>query len=192
MSCRGGPFPQRMPVYHAPPPFQRRKWGKVWPARYVPGVRSDWGGMDTARPLNFCPSCHYEERSDEVISWFIKWLWDCFVGLWPPRNDKWRVFQRSHSDKSLEYPLPKTHLRICNAAECRTSGGSGEVRPAGETGAGERARQRDVGEIDGLIEERKNARQAKDWKRADELRRILAEKKILILDSPAGTTWKME
>ena len=48
MSCRGGPFPQRMPVYHAPPPFQRRKWGKVWPARYVPGVRSDWGGMDTA------------------------------------------------------------------------------------------------------------------------------------------------
>ena len=55
-----------------------------------------------------------------------------------------------------------------------------------------RKRGLDVGEIDGLIEERKNARQAKDWKRADELRRILAEKKILILDSPAGTTWKME
>jgi len=26
---------------------------------------------------------------------FIEWLWDCFVGLWPPRNDKWHVFQRS-------------------------------------------------------------------------------------------------
>jgi cysteinyl-tRNA synthetase len=55
-----------------------------------------------------------------------------------------------------------------------------------------RKRGLDVGEIDRLIEERKNARQAKDWKRADELRRILAEKKILILDSPVGTTWKME
>jgi len=46
--------------------------------------------------LNFCPSCHCEERSDEAISLFIEWLWDCFVGLWLPRNDKWSVFQRSH------------------------------------------------------------------------------------------------
>ena len=27
-----------------------------------------------ARPLNFCPSCYCEERSDEAISWFIEWL----------------------------------------------------------------------------------------------------------------------
>ena len=24
------------------------------------------------RPLNFCPSCHCEERSDEAISWVIE------------------------------------------------------------------------------------------------------------------------
>jgi cysteinyl-tRNA synthetase len=43
-----------------------------------------------------------------------------------------------------------------------------------------------------LIEERRNARLAKDWKRADEIRRILAEKKIIIQDTPAATIWKIE
>lgn len=50
----------------------------------------------------------------------------------------------------------------------------------------------DVGEINRLIEERRVARQTKDWKRADEIRRILSEKKILLKDSPSGTNWKIE
>ncbi|MCX5847488.1 MAG: cysteine--tRNA ligase [Deltaproteobacteria bacterium] len=50
----------------------------------------------------------------------------------------------------------------------------------------------DVNEIDRLIEERRTARLAKDWKRADEIRRALAEKKIILQDTPAGTTWKSE
>lgn len=55
-----------------------------------------------------------------------------------------------------------------------------------------RKRGLDVREIDGLIEARRSARQARDWKRADEIRQILAEKQIIIQDSPAGTTWKIE
>jgi cysteinyl-tRNA synthetase len=50
----------------------------------------------------------------------------------------------------------------------------------------------DINEIDRLIEERRNARLAKDWKRADEIRRILAEKKIIIQDTPTATLWKIE
>lgn len=47
----------------------------------------------------------------------------------------------------------------------------------------------DVREIDGLVEERRLARAAKDWKKADEIRQRLTEKKITLKDSPAGTTW---
>jgi len=50
----------------------------------------------------------------------------------------------------------------------------------------------DVHEIDRLIEERREARLAKDWKRADEIRHLLAEKKIILQDTPAGTDWKIE
>jgi cysteinyl-tRNA synthetase len=53
-------------------------------------------------------------------------------------------------------------------------------------------RRLDVHEIDRLIEERRAARLAKDWKRADEIRRLLAEKKIILKDTPAGTAWKIE
>ena len=50
----------------------------------------------------------------------------------------------------------------------------------------------DVHEIDRLIEERRAARLSKDWKRADEIRHLLAEKKIVLKDTPAGTAWKIE
>jgi cysteinyl-tRNA synthetase len=56
--------------------------------------------------------------------------------------------------------------------------------------AGKRAL--DVHEIDHLIEERRAARLAKDWKRADEIRHLLAEKKIILQDTAAGTAWKIE
>ena len=50
----------------------------------------------------------------------------------------------------------------------------------------------DVHEIDSLIEERWAARLAKDWKRADEIRHFLAERKIILKDTGSGTAWKIE
>ena len=47
----------------------------------------------------------------------------------------------------------------------------------------------DVAEIERLVEERRLARAARDWKRADEIRQRLTEKKITLKDSPTGTVW---
>ena len=54
------------------------------------------------------------------------------------------------------------------------------------------ARGIDAAWIEGLIEERKQARAAKDFSRADAIRRQLAEKGVEIKDRPDGTTkWQM-
>lgn len=45
-------------------------------------------------------------------------------------------------------------------------------------------------EIDGLIEERTEARKAKNWARADEIRDLLAEQGIVLEDTPQGIRWK--
>ena len=50
----------------------------------------------------------------------------------------------------------------------------------------------DTKEIARLIEERRAARVAKDWEKADEIRRLLAEKRVSLKDTPAGTTWEIE
>lgn len=50
----------------------------------------------------------------------------------------------------------------------------------------------DISEINALIAERRAARASKDWKKADEIRDILAAKKIILEDSPLQTTWKFE
>jgi cysteinyl-tRNA synthetase len=49
-----------------------------------------------------------------------------------------------------------------------------------------------AGEIERLIEERQEARAAKNWARADEIRRTLAEKNVILQDTGATTTWKIE
>ena len=49
----------------------------------------------------------------------------------------------------------------------------------------------DVEEIVRLIEERREARVAKDWTRADEIREILAAKKVVLKDTADSTTWKI-
>jgi cysteinyl-tRNA synthetase len=49
----------------------------------------------------------------------------------------------------------------------------------------------DIKEIDSLIEERRAARLSKDWKRADEIKRILVGKKVILQDTPTATTWKI-
>jgi|RhiMethySRZTD1v2_1073278.scaffolds.fasta_scaffold12335_8 cysteinyl-tRNA synthetase len=47
-----------------------------------------------------------------------------------------------------------------------------------------------VEEIERLIEERKLAKQRRDFARADEIRKSLAERGILLEDNPSGTRWK--
>ncbi len=46
--------------------------------------------------------------------------------------------------------------------------------------------------IEALIIERSEARKARDFKRGDEIRDLLLEKGIQLLDSPQGTTWKVK
>ncbi|MFD2615237.1 cysteine--tRNA ligase [Paenibacillus gansuensis] len=45
-------------------------------------------------------------------------------------------------------------------------------------------------EIEQLIEERKEARQSKNWARADEIRDLLTEKGIVLEDTPQGMRWR--
>ena len=45
-------------------------------------------------------------------------------------------------------------------------------------------------EIEGLIQERKQAKVSKNFSRADEIRKELDQKGILLVDSKEGTTWK--
>ncbi len=46
--------------------------------------------------------------------------------------------------------------------------------------------------IEGLIAERNQARQEKDWVRADTLRGRLTDMKIVLKDTPRGTVWQVE
>lgn len=48
------------------------------------------------------------------------------------------------------------------------------------------------GEIRNYIEQRKEARAQKDWKRADQLREELLSKGIVLEDTPQGTIWKVK
>lgn len=51
----------------------------------------------------------------------------------------------------------------------------------------------DAAWIEGLIAERKEAKTSKNWGRADEIRKELTEKKIVLKDNPDGsTTWKIQ
>jgi cysteinyl-tRNA synthetase len=45
-------------------------------------------------------------------------------------------------------------------------------------------------QIEGLIKDRKDARSAKDWKKADRVRDMLAKAGIELLDGPEGTKWQ--
>jgi cysteinyl-tRNA synthetase len=49
----------------------------------------------------------------------------------------------------------------------------------------------DIEEIERLIGERREAREARDWEKADSIRDSLAGKGVILKDSPASTTWKI-
>lgn len=49
----------------------------------------------------------------------------------------------------------------------------------------------DVKEIERLVEERNTARKDKNWAKADEIRKTLAEKNVILKDTPAATTWEI-
>jgi cysteinyl-tRNA synthetase len=46
-------------------------------------------------------------------------------------------------------------------------------------------------EVEALIEERKMAKKEKNFARADEIRQYLADKGITLVDTSAGTTYKL-
>jgi cysteinyl-tRNA synthetase len=48
-----------------------------------------------------------------------------------------------------------------------------------------------VAEIETLIAERRSARDAKEWQRADEIRKGLDARGVILKDSPTATTWKI-
>ena len=52
--------------------------------------------------------------------------------------------------------------------------------------------QDDTGEIEQLIAERAQAKTDKNWARADEIRTLLADKKVVLEDSASGTIWRIE
>jgi len=47
-----------------------------------------------------------------------------------------------------------------------------------------------VEEIEGMIEERKAAKQRRDFAEADRIRKSLADRGVLLEDNPSGTRWK--
>jgi cysteinyl-tRNA synthetase len=46
-----------------------------------------------------------------------------------------------------------------------------------------------IAEIEVLIAERRSAREAKEWQRADEIRKGLAARGVILKDTPTATTW---
>jgi cysteinyl-tRNA synthetase len=50
----------------------------------------------------------------------------------------------------------------------------------------------DSGKIEQMIKERKEARDNKDWAKADKIRNELNEMGIVLEDSPQGTTWRLD
>ncbi|MBJ7221481.1 MULTISPECIES: cysteine--tRNA ligase [unclassified Brenneria] len=56
--------------------------------------------------------------------------------------------------------------------------------------SGAQADDDEVKEIEGLIKQRKDARQAKDWALADQARDRLNDMGIILEDNPQGTTWR--
>ena len=53
-------------------------------------------------------------------------------------------------------------------------------------------KQADPAEIEKMIEDRTEARAAKDWAKADEIRERLKGLGVILEDGPQGTTWRLD
>ena len=56
-----------------------------------------------------------------------------------------------------------------------------------------RARERgiDPGQVQAMLDQRAEARKAKDWARADQIRDRLKEMGVEVMDTAEGTSWKV-
>ncbi|MBP5465111.1 MAG: cysteine--tRNA ligase [Treponema sp.] len=73
------------------------------------------------------------------------------------------------------------------AASVRTDAGSGGTETADQPGS---AADPEAAEIDALVAERQQAKAAKNFARADEIRKELAGRGITLTDTPNGPVWK--
>lgn len=64
------------------------------------------------------------------------------------------------------------------------------ARPEAFLQSGAQADDSEVAEIEALIQQRLDARKAKDWAAADAARDRLNEMGIVLEDGPQGTTWR--
>ena len=61
---------------------------------------------------------------------------------------------------------------------------------SGADGADAHAGDPEADEINKLVAERSEAKKAKNWGRADEIRNLLSARGVVIIDTPTGPTWK--
>jgi cysteinyl-tRNA synthetase len=73
-----------------------------------------------------------------------------------------------------------------NANGTGSSGANGSIGDAGSANSDDP----EAAEIDALVLERTEAKKAKDFAKADEIRNALAARGITIIDTPNGPTWK--
>ncbi len=103
--------------------------------------------------------------------------------------------------RSINKALPLSPLRLLERAKQEVAGFAQVVGICDSVPAAFLQRIKDrktqemeipVEEIEALIIERGEARKGKDFKRSDEIRDLLLEKNIVLLDTPQGTTWKVK
>ncbi|NCV15431.1 MAG: hypothetical protein EBV49_13185, partial [Betaproteobacteria bacterium] len=68
----------------------------------------------------------------------------------------------------------------------------GHVRESGLLGLARRGSGLSDGAIEAMVRERQEAKQAKDFQRADRLRDELGQAGIVLEDSPQGTRWRRQ
>jgi cysteinyl-tRNA synthetase len=91
--------------------------------------------------------------------------------------------------QSRDEPLSAASGRSATAFLDRVQALLGVVRPDTPAGAGP-ADDGLAAEVEGLLAERAEARQQKDWPRADALRARLDALGVDVMDTPSGATWK--
>ena len=94
-----------------------------------------------------------------------------------------------------EHPsLPAAFFDAAEAELAKIDGILGVIGPEELPKEEESAGEESLGdaEVERLIEERCAARKAKDFARSDEIRAMLAERGVVLEDTPQGTRWKRE